>query len=253
MVINVDIDTQYVEVDVCADIYHVVDGDTFDAFPIGRVRLADINAPEINTDEGVLARNALYNLVLKYGARVYLDVDDLYVMDKYNRIVAIAYLRYNKTHILNVNKWLIDNGYADIFDYKNEFNPYTWSLYIYLPYDPCAEKTITTTITKTLTSTFTIVATTTVRTIATETRIVKDTVTTTVVETMPITKYIPTTYTMMTTLHLPTTYIVTTPIIHTVETTVTTTVERLSPLSAAILLLIVLPPILFVLRRFVGR
>lgn len=35
-----------VEVDAVAKVYRVIDGDTFDAFPVGRVRLADVNAPE---------------------------------------------------------------------------------------------------------------------------------------------------------------------------------------------------------------
>jgi len=35
------------EVDMIAEVYKVVDGDTFDAFPSGRVRLADVNTPEV--------------------------------------------------------------------------------------------------------------------------------------------------------------------------------------------------------------
>lgn len=46
-------------------------------------------------------------------------------MDKHNRVIAVTYLRCNKTHLINVNKWLIDDGYVDISDYLNEFNPYT--------------------------------------------------------------------------------------------------------------------------------
>jgi endonuclease YncB( thermonuclease family) len=34
------------EVDDVALVYNIVDGDTFDAFPVGRIRLADIDAPE---------------------------------------------------------------------------------------------------------------------------------------------------------------------------------------------------------------
>lgn len=135
---------QGVEIDVCADIYRVVDGDTFDVFPVGRVRLADIDAPELDTPEGEIARQALLSLVNTYGSRVYLDVDDLYVIDRYNRVVAVVYLRYNSTHAVNVNKWLIDNGYASVSDHRNEFNPYTWEIYVYLPYDPCIGITVKT-------------------------------------------------------------------------------------------------------------
>jgi len=137
----------FVGIDVCGDIYYVVDGDTFDVFPVGRVRLADIDAPELGTLEGQMARQVLQNLVSIYGSRVYLDVDNIYVMDRYNRIVAVAYLRYNSTHVLNVNKWLVDNGYVVIKDYNNEFNPYSWKLFEYLPHDPCYTKTETITIT----------------------------------------------------------------------------------------------------------
>jgi endonuclease YncB( thermonuclease family) len=120
-----------VEVDVEASVYRVVDGDTFDAFPVGRVRLADINAPELDQPGGVEAKNALTSLILN--KRVYLDVDDIYVMDRYNRIVCVAYVRYNSTHLLNVNKWLLENNYAVVSDYYNEFDPASWTLYVYYP------------------------------------------------------------------------------------------------------------------------
>jgi len=145
----------FVGVDICGDIYYVVDGDTFDVFPVGRVRLADIDAPELETAEGQMAKQALQNLTSIYGSRVYLDVDNIYVMDKYNRIVAVAYLRYNSTHVLNVNKWLVDHGYAVIKDYNNGFNPYSWNLFEYLPYDPCYTKTETIIITLPTTITIT--------------------------------------------------------------------------------------------------
>jgi len=61
--------------------------------------------------------------------KVYLDIDDLYVMDRYNRLICLVFVDYNSTHVLNVNKWLLENGYAEISDYPNEFNPNTWKLY----------------------------------------------------------------------------------------------------------------------------
>lgn len=119
------------EIDVSALVYRVVDGDTFDTFPVGRVRLADINAPELGEPPGREAKEALSRLVLN--AVVYLDVDDVEVMDRYNRLVCVAYIRYNSTHLLNVNRWLLDNNYAEAFDYPNEFKPKAWSLYVYYP------------------------------------------------------------------------------------------------------------------------
>jgi endonuclease YncB( thermonuclease family) len=147
-----------VEIDVIAVVKRVIDGDTFDAFPVGRVRLADIDAPELGTAEGEASRIALERLIL--GKTVYLDVDDLYVIDRYNRVVAVAYIRYNDTHLLNVNKWLVDNGYARVVDYPNEFKPSAWTLYIYFPKEYEAKQPTTITITITSTQARTIVTTT---------------------------------------------------------------------------------------------
>jgi micrococcal nuclease len=117
------------KIDASAIVYKVVDGDTFDAFPVGRVRLADVNAPEVGEPGYYEAKDFLRSLI--YGRRVYLDVDDLYVMDKYNRLVCVVYVRYNSTHLLNVNKALLLEGLAMIRDYPNEFDPYTWELFVY--------------------------------------------------------------------------------------------------------------------------
>ncbi|RLG75109.1 MAG: hypothetical protein DRO14_04975 [Thermoprotei archaeon] len=141
------------EVDVKARVYKVIDGDTFDAFPVGRVRLADVNAPELSEAGGLEAKQALYKLV--YGKVVYLDVDDKYVMDKYHRIVAVAYVRVNSTHLLNVNEWLITNGYAEVRDYPNEFDPRSWTLYVYYP-EEAEESSRTVTVTKEVTATTTV-------------------------------------------------------------------------------------------------
>ncbi|MEM3489510.1 MAG: thermonuclease family protein [Nitrososphaerota archaeon] len=115
-----------VEADVVAKVYHVVDGDTFDCFPCGRVRLADIDAPERGEAGYTEAKQALTQLIL--GKEVYLDVDDVNVMDSYYRIVCVAYLPCNSTHLLNVNLWLVHEGYAAVSDYNNEFNPNEWTL-----------------------------------------------------------------------------------------------------------------------------
>jgi len=123
----------------------VIDGDTADIYIVTiykakyvsmngttiRVRFADINAPELGTLEGERAKKAL-SLLLS-GKYVYLDIDDLFVHDRYGRVVAVVYLPVNSTHALNVNLWLALNGYASIADYQNEFNPSYWTLYIELP------------------------------------------------------------------------------------------------------------------------
>jgi hypothetical protein len=61
---------------------------------------------------------------------VYLDIDDLYRTGTYGRLICVAYVTYNSTHYVNVNKALLEGGYAEISNYNNEFSPYSWSLYI---------------------------------------------------------------------------------------------------------------------------
>ena len=128
--------------DALAVVVRVVNGDTFRAritcvsgafsgrISVGteyRVRLADVNAPELGTVEGERARRALESLI--QGRTVMLDVDSVDVFDRYGRIIAVAYIDYNETHLLNINKWLVEEGYARVWDHPNEFNPGTWELY----------------------------------------------------------------------------------------------------------------------------
>ena len=102
----------------------VVDGDTFDVEGIGRIRLADINTPEIDTEEGKEVKEYVKGLC--YQKKVYLDIDDLYITGKYGRIIAVVYLPYNETHYVNLNQLLLKEGYAEARDYPNEFNPDVW-------------------------------------------------------------------------------------------------------------------------------
>ena len=102
----------------------VVDGDTFDVEGIGRIRLADVNTPEMDTEEGREAKEYVRGLC--YHKRVYLDIDDLYVTGKYGRIIAVVYVPYNKTHYVNLNQLLLQEGYAEARGYPNEFDPGDW-------------------------------------------------------------------------------------------------------------------------------
>ena len=102
----------------------VVDGDTFDVKEIGRIRLADVNTPEIDTEEGKEAKEHVKGLC--DGKKVYLDIDDLHITGKYGRIVAVVYIPYNETHYVNLNQLLLKEGYAEARDYPNEFNPDDW-------------------------------------------------------------------------------------------------------------------------------
>ncbi|MGB9828296.1 MAG: thermonuclease family protein [Thermosphaera sp.] len=119
----------------------VVDGDTFCISPpvyVGGeyrtvVRLADIDAPELDTSEGQQAKQALTNLLAQHGGVVYLDIDKAGGVDGEGRVIAVAYVRENTTHLLNVNKWMIDNNHAVVEDYPNDFDPSQWNLYIEYP------------------------------------------------------------------------------------------------------------------------
>ena len=102
----------------------VVDGDTFDVEGIGRIRLADVNTPEMDTEEGKEAKEYVKGLC--YEKKVYLDIDDLYITGKYGRIIAVVYIPYSETHYVNLNQLLLKEGYAEAKDYQNEFNPDVW-------------------------------------------------------------------------------------------------------------------------------
>jgi len=166
----------------CGVVTRVVDGDTFYVSGLPeRVRLADVDAPELSTAEGQRAKAALEALTL--GRRVCLDIDDLYKTDRYGRFIAVAYLDYNETHWLNVNQWLVERGYAAYVDYPNEFHP-PWSLYVSKVAAPKATASVTPvtvivtqTSTTTMTTTNTVTATVTVTKIVTDTAVVTHTVT----------------------------------------------------------------------------
>ncbi len=116
------------EVDATAFVIRVIDGDTLHAARLGVVRLADIDTPEVGEPGAREATNYLTSLV--QGRQVYLDVDDLDRTDRYGRIVAIAYVRHNATHLLNVNQALLEAGLARLDDHRNEFDPRTWTRYV---------------------------------------------------------------------------------------------------------------------------
>lgn len=117
------------EIDAQGDVTNIVDGDTYDMTSIGRVRLADIDCPD-QGEAGCEAATS-YMTSLIDGKHVYVDIDDVYQTDVYGRYVCVTYVRYNSTHLLNVNKDLLVRGYATIWNFNNEFDPYEWPLYVY--------------------------------------------------------------------------------------------------------------------------
>ncbi|MFW9929910.1 MAG: thermonuclease family protein [Candidatus Thorarchaeota archaeon] len=116
-----------IEVDGSGTATYIVDGDTLDVSSVGRIRIADIDCPESDETGGPEAESYLYNLV--YQKTVYADIDDIYGIDVYGRIVAVIYVQFNATNVKNVNKAMLVSGHATIWNFENEFDPYSWNLY----------------------------------------------------------------------------------------------------------------------------
>jgi micrococcal nuclease len=121
------------EIDETGIVTRVIDGDTFDIDSGERIRLADVDIPEITYRERGGYEATDYMIDLVEGKTVYLDIDDVYRTD-YNgtgkRLVCVVYVDYNSTHYLNVNKALLVDNYAVVDNFYNEFNPYDWELYV---------------------------------------------------------------------------------------------------------------------------
>lgn len=119
---------------------NVVDGDTFDLridktdpriiYEIERVRLADVDSPEMSTPEGEPAKVFATDTLL--GQRVWLDIDNTSGdgRDPYNRLLAVVYLEdlngtINTSHPFN--RMLVDAGFAVVKNFtNNEFDPAAW-------------------------------------------------------------------------------------------------------------------------------
>lgn len=117
-----------IEIDEVSTCTYVIDGDTFEILSGNRIRLADIDAPEKDEWRYQEASIALSTLI--HNKKVYLDIDDLNRADRYGRLVCLVYIDFNSTHYLNVNEALLVAGYADVWDYQNEFNPRLWILFV---------------------------------------------------------------------------------------------------------------------------
>lgn len=122
------------EIDKVSVVDWVEDGDTFNVTSGETIRLADVNTPERDKAGYSEAKSFMINLLklnLLEGKTVYLDIDDITRTDPYDRLVCVVYFDYNSTHYMNVNKALLEYGYAVEWDFSNnEFSPSTWSLYV---------------------------------------------------------------------------------------------------------------------------
>jgi endonuclease YncB( thermonuclease family) len=115
---------------------NVLDGDTFDitiekadsriVSSVERIRLADVDSPEMDTPGGPASRDFTYAVLMN--KRVFLDIDDRSGngRDPYGRLVCIAYLTGFFGQPLmtpSFNQMLIDSGHAKINNFaNNEFS-----------------------------------------------------------------------------------------------------------------------------------
>jgi endonuclease YncB( thermonuclease family) len=93
------------------------------------ISLADIKSPDLNTSEGLAARDLAAAILLN--RRVFLDINNLgNGRDPQGRLVCVVYLSgYYGQPILSpcYNRILVDSGLATVNDSKdNEFNPADW-------------------------------------------------------------------------------------------------------------------------------
>lgn len=106
----------------------VIDGDTIDVGDFGRVRLADIDCPEINRTGGPAAKDYTAKHLLR--KKVYLDIDNKTGRDDYGRYVCVVYLTKRDGSLdesKNFNRMIVDAKHACILDFdNNEFNPADW-------------------------------------------------------------------------------------------------------------------------------
>lgn len=96
-------------------VHGVIDGDTLD-IDLGRIRLSGINTPETGECYYEEAKGKLKELTLY--KEVFLE-EDMTDLDKYGRM-----LRYIYTNTTFVNGYLVEFGYAKVYDKYNETTKY---------------------------------------------------------------------------------------------------------------------------------
>ena len=124
----------------------IVDGDTiwvrcykgFKANETFKVRFADINAPEIETVPGKQSKAFLERFFEKHSKHLLLCVDTKKIYGKYGRVVAVVFIPLNKSCYINLNKYIIDRGYAEPVDYYNSFHPWQWKREVICGKSPCS-------------------------------------------------------------------------------------------------------------------
>ena len=99
------------------NVTYIVDGDTIDLEGYGRIRFSGINTPETGECYYQEAKDKLTELIL--GKEVYVEKDKT-DEGKYGRKLRYVYL-----DDLMINKYLVENGYAKVYDkYKDDTKRY---------------------------------------------------------------------------------------------------------------------------------
>lgn len=109
--------------DASGVVTRVLDGDTIEIQDVGRIRLADVDCPEMNRLGGQEAAAFATGILLN--KTVYLDIDSRSIHDntESEREVCIVYLENGS----NFNRMMVDTGHAYVQDYtSNEFSPADW-------------------------------------------------------------------------------------------------------------------------------
>lgn len=86
-----------------AVVERVIDGDTIFVKDYGTIRIADIDAPELDTDKGRIAKTKARDLLL--GKEVVVKAEKK--RGYYGRIIAEVFV-----DDLNFGQYMLDNGYA---------------------------------------------------------------------------------------------------------------------------------------------
>jgi endonuclease YncB( thermonuclease family) len=117
----------------------IIDGSTFNIvvekvdprifYNTEHISLADIKSPDLNTSEGLAARDLAAAVLLN--RRVFLDINNLGKgRDSQGRLICVVYLSGYYGQPLQspcYNRILVDSGLATVNDSKdNEFNPEDW-------------------------------------------------------------------------------------------------------------------------------
>lgn len=117
----------------------IIDGNSFNIvvekadsrifYSTEHIALADVTSPDMNTSEGLAARDLAAAVLLN--RRVFLDINNLgNGRDSQGRLICVVYLSgYYGQPLLSpcYNRILVDSGLATINDSKNnEFNPSDW-------------------------------------------------------------------------------------------------------------------------------